>query len=234
MRANFQKNYLTRYAILSGVCLLLAAWFGYDAVIGYPSKMPATRAYDEIRDLDAESRIEQWKTLTKENNWDTDPPDKTEEELSGSIKEQYFLAVLSLIGGLIGLTFYFRCKGTYVEPTAGGLATSWGQSMQFADVTQLNKRRWKKKGIAYATYTENGQSKKFTFDDFKFEREPLGKMLMELESVLDREKIVGGPTELETQDAREAKEAAAANAERDELEDGSADDGGSDSEQVQN
>jgi hypothetical protein len=74
--------------------------------------------------------------------------------------------------------------------------------MDFENVTLLNKRRWAKKGIAKAYYNQDGVAKIFTFDDFKFEREPIGKMLRRLEESLERDKIVGGPTEAEFEAAR--------------------------------
>ncbi len=206
LRADFQKSYLLRYAIIAGALLFFAAYFAYDGFIGYPANLPAARANDQLRTLDSEQQVAQWQTLAQQNGWDpNERPSKTAEEIEGDIYEQYFFGALCLLGGGIGLAYYLRSKGAWVEATEGGLTSSWGQSLQFSDVTLLDKKRWARKGIARATYTEGGVSRKFTFDDFKFEREPLGKILRSLEDTLQREQIVGGPTEEET-DAQKALE----------------------------
>lgn len=197
MRANFQKNYLVRYAALSTVCLLMAAWFGYDGLVAYPAQIPAAEAYDELRDLDSGKRAEEWKRVATERGLDKQTPKKTAEEIRSDIIGQYFWGGVNLLVGLPALLLWLRSRGSWVEQTDEGLTTSWGQSLRFADVTLLDKKKWQRKGIAKATYADGaaGAPRVFVFDDFKFEREPLGKMLRDLEGQLRPEQIVGGPPE---------------------------------------
>lgn len=197
MRANFQKSYQMRYLALATVCLFMAAWFGYDGLVGYPAQLPAAEAYDELRELDSAKRVERWKQIATEKNLPKETPKKTAEQLRSDIVGQYFWAALSLLVGLPALFLWLRSRGSWVEPTDDGLTTSWGQSLRFSDVTLLDKTKWQRKGIAKATYSPagGGQSKQFVFDDFKFEREPLGQMLRDLEKRLPPEQIVGGPAE---------------------------------------
>ena len=197
VRAEFQKNYLWRYAALAGICCLLGLWFAYDGFIGYPSKIPMAEAYDEIRELPAEERIEQWEALASQNDWPSRTPDKSAEEIRDDITGQYFWAFLNFVIGLPALVLLLRSRGSWVERTEKGVRTSWGQELSFSAVSRLNKKKWKDKGIARATYDENGATRTFVFDDFKFDREPIGKMLRDLEAMLKPEQIVGGPTELE-------------------------------------
>ena len=221
-RAEFQKNYLVRYGILAGFCILLALWFAYDGFIGYPSKLPAAEAYDEIRDLEAEERFQRWEQILADNpGFPEDAPEKSASEINDDIVGQYFWSAIFSIVGIPALVLFFRSRGSWVEPTEDGLTTSWGQKLKFADVTRLNKRRWKDKGIAKATYIDGDQTKTFVFDDFKFEREPIGKMLRDLEAVLERDNIVGGPTEVENDEekARQLAEEAAAEEQSDDSED---------------
>lgn len=213
-RANFQSSYLRRYAIMAAICIGAGLWFAYDGFIGYPGKIPAAEAYDEIRDLpDAEQRIERWRTAAQENGWSKNPPKKTAEEIRDDIVGQYFWMTLCFLGGIPAVLYYINSRGTWVESTEDGLKTSWGQSMRFADVQELDKKRWANKGIAKAMYKTESGSRTFVFDDFKYEREPIGKMLSSLEETLDRDKIVGGPTELETEAEKAAQAKANAEAE---------------------
>ena len=59
----------------------------------------------------------------------------------------------------------------------------------------LDKKKWENKGIAKASYRDKGLTRVFVFDDFKFDREPLGLILRKLEAKLDLRQIVGGPVE---------------------------------------
>ena len=205
MRANFQKNYLMRYAALATVCLLMAAWFGYDGLVGYPAQLPAAAAFDQIKELDAAKRNERWKQITTDKNLPKETPKKTAEQLRSDIVGQYFWGGLNLLVGLPALILWLRSRGAWVESSDGGLTTSWGQTLQFSQVTLLDKKKWQRKGIAKATYSPGGggQSKLFVFDDFKFEREPLGQMLRDLEQHLLPEQIVGGPPEAELESSPE-------------------------------
>jgi hypothetical protein len=191
-RANFQHNYRMRYLALAAICLLMAAWFGYDGLIGYPSKLPAAMAYDELRELDSAVRAERWKEVAAAQDLSPEVPKKTAPEIRSDIFGQYIWGGLNLLVGLPALILLIRSRGKWVEPTAEGLTSSWGETVRFADVTQLDKTKWARKGIAKARYRSSGGGERvFVFDDFKFEREPMGKMLADLEAALSPEQIIG-------------------------------------------
>ncbi|HBE69951.1 MAG TPA: hypothetical protein DDW52_17535 [Planctomycetaceae bacterium] len=193
--------------ILAAVCLGMSAWFAYDGFIGYPAKLERSEAFAQLGDLPGRQLEDRWTEIAEENGWSKRRPEKSPEEIEGDIREQYFWSALTLLLGIPALYFLVRSRGSWVERTGDGIATSWGQAFKFADVTNLNKRRWERKGIAVAAYTDAGEGKTFTFDDFKFEREPLGKMLRDLESHLADEQITGGLSEVAA-DARRAEEKA--------------------------
>jgi len=195
VRANFQKNYLMRYLILAGVCLFLAAWFAYDGFIGYPRQLTYAREYGQLADLEPPERQAKWKEISAERGWSGATPEKEPAEIEDDIKGQYVWAFLNLVVGVPALLLYLRSRGSWVEATDTGLKTSWGQTVDFSKVTKLNKKKWSDKGIAKASYSDRHGQKVFVFDDFKYEREPLGRMLRELESQLTPEQIVGGPPE---------------------------------------
>lgn len=204
-RADFQSSYLMRYLIMAAICIGGGLWFAYDGFIAWPRDLPAAEAFDQLREIqDAEERMGKWEALATENGWAKSTPKKTAEELRGDIRGQYYWMALCFVAGIPALVYYFASRGTWVESTPQGLKTSWGQEVDFQSVTLLNKRRWAKKGIAKAYYTQGGAAKIFTFDDFKYEREPLGNMLRRLEQQLTPDQIVGGPTEAETDAAKRA------------------------------
>ncbi len=197
IQAEFQTNYLYRYLIMALVCLGGAAWFGYDGFIGYPAKLPAAEAYEELTKIeDPVKRETDWTRLVEQNGWET--PSKTSEKIRAEIQGQFVYMVVGLLAGIPAVLYFFSCRGSWIESTEAGLTTSWGQDVDFEKVTELDKRKWAKKGIAKAHYDDNGQKKVFVFDDFKYQRDELGEILRSLESMLDRELITGGLTEEET------------------------------------
>ncbi len=194
-RANFQKSYSMRYALIASVCLFMGAWFLYDGLIGYPHKLAIAQEYETLAELQPEARAARWAEISTQRGWSSEQPEKKSAEIEEQIIGQYVWAGLSILVGLPALLMFLRSRGSWVESTANGLTTSWGQTLDFSQVTQLNKKRWADKGIAKATYKENGVTKRFVFDDFKYEREPIGRMLRTLEAGLTAEQIVGGPPE---------------------------------------
>ncbi len=199
-RIEFQKSYLMRYAIMATVGILFSLWFLYDGLIGYPRKLPAARAYDELRDLETEQRLSRWEQVAEENGWPRRPPEKTAEEIQSDIVGQYVWATLFAILGFPAAYLLWTSRGRWIEETEEGVRTSWGQEVRFADVRRLDKRRWANKGIAKAFYA--GPEGVFVFDDFKYDRDKIDALLRRLESTLPRDRIVGGPTEAETDAAR--------------------------------
>lgn len=228
MRAEFQKNYLMRYIILAAVCLGLGAYFAYDGFIGYPKKLEIAEAYEALADLPNDELEQRWKEVTTEHNWSSSLPTKKAEEIRGDIPGQYFWGVVNLIVGAPALFLFFKSRGSWVEAVDGGVTSSWGQTMKFADVKTLNKQRWEKKGIARATYKDGEVEGTFVFDDFKFDREAIGKMLCDLEDCLEPEQITGGISERDRKKANEENDTA------EQMEDEAADPASDEQPEVQN
>jgi hypothetical protein len=208
-RANFQTSYLRRFLLMAAVGLGWASWCAWDGFVAYPKKLEHRIQFDQLKgpngeELELEARKDRWKALAAEKGWPKNYPAKKPEEIRGDITLQYLMGAIGLVIGVPALLSYFLSRGSWVEGNSQGLKTSWGQSLNYTDVTRLNKLRWARKGIARAEYTADGRQQVFVFDDFKFERVPLGQMLRDLEAVLKRDQIVGGPTEAEAEAARVA------------------------------
>jgi hypothetical protein len=195
LRANFQKSYSRRYLLLAGGFTFAALFFAYDGLIGYPHKKLVAERYAEIEEMEASERQKAWRQITEDNNWSRAVPGKTPEQIADDIRGQYFYGIIAMLIALPPAILYFRTRGSWIESTPQGLTTSWGQSLDFSKVIKLDKKRWVNKGIAVATYQDGSNVSRFVFDDFKYDREPLGQMLRELEQVLTPDRIVGGPPE---------------------------------------
>lgn len=194
LRAEFTRSYLRRYLLMSAIGLGWAGWCIYDGAIAYPKKYELASAYQAFSKMEKVERDDAWKKLAREKGWAITAP-KTAEEIRGSILQQYVMAGLGLLIGIPALCYYISSRGAWVERTENGLATSWGQTVDFSTVEKLNKRKWRHKGIARCEYRDGGTRRVFVFDDFKYDRKPLGRILVELESVLRDDQIVEGQRE---------------------------------------
>ncbi|MEQ1906302.1 MAG: hypothetical protein ABL888_19115 [Pirellulaceae bacterium] len=196
LRANFQKSYLWRYLLVAVSCLAFSAWFAYDGFVGYPLKVEMAREYETLaKTLEADELKSAWRKKVAEKNWPQVTPADKADHIEQDIPQQYFWCLLTAFIGFPALYYYLTSRTQWVERTEHGLTTSWGQTVNFRDVKKIDKSKWAKKGIAKATYNENGKDRVFVFDDFKFEREKLGEMLFDLEHLLTDDQIVGGPRE---------------------------------------
>lgn len=193
-KAYIWNGYRWRLAAMAGLLLFLGGWFLYDGAIGYPNKNIERLAFDDIANPESENYIpnykEKWVEIAEENGWSTTEPGKpysTYEEagIFSDVTMQFIYAIPCLFfGGWVGLN-YLRSFGRWIETDDEGIKTSWGAETQFGDITRLDKRKWKKKGIVYVYYTKPGSKTEasITLDDWKFDREPTGEMLEEIEEI---------------------------------------------------
>ena len=200
-RANVSKNYLVRLGIVGLVCALGSAWFLYDGLVGYPAKrergLDFLQFVEENSELDEKDQHDQWKARAAERGWPTDNPlnEKGQALAPVDINEQFFY---SAGAGLIGLGFLSRMAymlGRWVESDGTKLRTKAGQEVEFSQITALDKKKWKSKGIAFANYDANGRKGKIRLDDYYYDRASTGTILRQIEAAIDPAKIVNGKPE---------------------------------------
>jgi hypothetical protein len=108
---------------------------------------------------------------------------------------------------LLLLSIPLRARARWIEGSDTGITSSWGQSFNYDQVLELNKRQWRSKGIAKVTYQEGNRKRRFVIDDYKFSRYPTDDILYALEQNIAPERITGGPPEPLPEIAGEAGEA---------------------------
>jgi len=184
----------------------MALWFLYDAAYTYPAGR--ARGFEDFKAGDKTYFVdERRKSMTiEEFDLLEEPEIKHQWEVyshAGDIKGKPDIAlqyVLSVVSGLIGaylLSLPIRARGRWIEATDTGIATSWGEAFRFDEVESVNKRQWKKKGIAKVTYVANNARRTFVVDDYKFDRYPTDAILWQLEQRIDPGRITNGPLEPE-------------------------------------
>ena len=203
IRANVDKKFIRRFLIISIGCFLFMLWGLYDGLYTYPSKLRKSHEYEKLAvqlesgELTEDERGQEWIQITEENGWSLTKPDEAK-NIENGIKFQWVIFGVGLVLGIFFLIKYIRLLGTWVEGDDSKLSTSWGQTIHFKNIQQINKTKWAKKGIAKIEYAEeNGASKQMVFDDFKYDQKAMGNILAQAEKDLSKDQIVGGVSEAE-------------------------------------
>jgi hypothetical protein len=202
IRADNDPRFSRRFLIMGVVAIGFALWSLYDGMVKYPAQR--VRGFEEFK-VDDKSLFEdpKVKALTVdqfERSADTkhEWAKYSHERGIKSIPEIFTQYVQAAVAGMVGLfllSIPIRSRGRWIEANESGITSSWGQSFQYDQVEQLNKRRWRDKGIAKVTYVDGGRRQMFVIDDFKFKREQTDQILFELEQRIEIERITGGPPE---------------------------------------
>jgi hypothetical protein len=202
IRAENDPRYSRRFLIMGIVAIGFALWSLFDGLVKYPAQR--VHAFEEFK-ADYKSQFEnlKLKALTVDQ-FERTADDKHEwakyahDRGIKSIPEIFTQYVQAAVAGLVGIfliSIPLRSRGRWIEADESGITSSWGESFQYDQVEQLNKRKWRDKGVAKVTYIDGSRRKLFVVDDFKFMREQTDAILVELEQRIDVERITGGPPE---------------------------------------
>jgi hypothetical protein len=194
IRSLNDKRYTLRFLLMGAAICGFSLWSLYDGLIKYPREQARALAYEKLLHDHKEN---EWDSVAIDNGWSNGIPQesKSEEEFRNSVGMQYAMAILTAVIGLPMLLLALKSYGNWVESTDSGITSSWGESFNFDQVLQVDKKRWPKKGIAKVTYQDGDNTRRFVLDDFKFERPTMDQILYELEQRIDPEKIVNGSPE---------------------------------------
>ena len=124
------------------------------------------------------------------------------------IKVQFAMAVCIGPIGLIFLYLIIRNWGRWIEASKKGLTSNRGDDFRFDEIVELNKRQWKKKGIARIYYGADGQRSKLVLDDCNYERRPTNKILRLVEDSISHDKITLGTPEPPLEEEHDSAESA--------------------------
>lgn len=184
------KWYFRRMAQLFLMVTAISCWFLYDAVIGYPKKIAIYqefKAFDERKEsyerMEAEGRLDEWGRIAGEKGWPAEKPgfwrdyaapkgwpEKPDKYEPGKEKEQYYWSGAMGVVALLILACYFLNRRKVLVADAESFTTPRGVVVKFDDVFQVDKRKWKHKGLAYVSYRPGGGgAKKAVIDDLKFD-----------------------------------------------------------------
>jgi len=188
--ARISARYLLRLGLIALFCLGFAGWFLYDGAIKYPRQRERGLKYQQLTE---EGRLGEWNEIAARHGWPLEHPGEPKHE--AEIYSQLAFAAVMALPALSFAIFVFRNWGRWIELNETGLRTSWGRQLEFGEITKLDKKKWKSKGIARIRYQQDGRHRQLVLDDCKYEVDPTEAILREVESRLDADQIVGAPPE---------------------------------------
>ena len=154
---------VTRY-IFSALMLVMGGWFAYDGFVTYPR-------HNELHLLHVRDPA----------NYPKDYPTHN----AASIRLQKILGfALPITGlGLLAWTLY-NSRGAY--RLAGDVLSVPGHpDVPLSAITQIDKSKWDRKGIAHLRYAlPDGHAGRLTLDDFVYDRPPTDRILETIETRL--------------------------------------------------
>jgi hypothetical protein len=204
IRADNDPRYTRRFLIMGIVAIGFAIWSLYDGMVKYPAqrKQGFSEFKVDYKPLFQDSKLNAMTVDQFEGSADEKPRIEWAKychergiKMIPEIFTQYVQAVIAFLAGVYLLSLPIRARGRWIEADENGITSSWGQSLQYNQIEQVNKRKWRDKGIAKVTYIDGGRRKMFVVDDFKFMREPTDQILYELEQRIEPDRINSGPPE---------------------------------------
>lgn len=154
----------------------VAGWFFYDGMVAWPSEEERFQVYDQLAtemiegkealDTDDSRFVLAWRRVAEEKGWKEKPP---KHRSDAALKTQVMIGGLFALGGVIfaswvvwNHTLSIRAEGEFVY-------SARGKKVPLDAIVEMDRRKWKNKGIAVAIYEENGRRRKLILDDYKFE-----------------------------------------------------------------
>ncbi len=190
LRTDISKKHLLRLSAVALVLLGFAGWSYYDGKYAYPEQQARAEAY---ADLEVVEELERWPEVAAENGWE--PYDPGEPKSDADIQVQFYMVGIAGIPGLLVLINVLRSLGRWIELDDKQLRSSRGEEVPLDKITKIDKKKWDKKGIAKLHYEADGNEKKFTLDDFIYERPTTDEILRLVEERVGHDKIVNGKPE---------------------------------------
>lgn len=198
IRAERDPSFYRRFWLMAIGALAFGLYCVYDGAVAYPNQRERALKYREFKEKAVETNqgdwIKQWRAYAKQQGWPTSDPGEPKNETDFQV--QFAMAGLCGVVALVLLGKVVLSLGMWIEADDSSIKTSWGKTVPFAAIERVNKKDWQKKGLARIYYADEGRTRKFVLDNFKFHREPTDQIMRRIEEHISEDQIVDGPSEI--------------------------------------
>ena len=153
----------------------IAAWFLSDGYIFWPKEAERHAEFSQIADelieageaVDDESTSVRmaWQRHAREAGHRSNIPS---ERTESGIREQRVIGWTLMTGSLLFAAWIGWNTRRSVRAEGDTVIGASGERIDLDSIVQIDRKKWKNKGIAYAIYEADGKRRKLTLDDHKF------------------------------------------------------------------
>ncbi|MEM1222654.1 MAG: hypothetical protein AAGH40_07800 [Verrucomicrobiota bacterium] len=173
--ARISKEWRRRMLFMLFMVSGIALWFLSDGYIYWPKEGARYEQYAEIRDALIESGKAEneestavrlaWEKHAKQEGFKSNIPSERTEE---AIREQRVIGWVLLSGSIVFAIWIWWNHKLRILAKGDLVTGASGQKVELDSITSIDRKKWKKKGIAYAIYESEGKTRRLTLDDHKF------------------------------------------------------------------
>ena len=150
------------------------AWFLWDGLVGWTRSNERWDLHEQLKARGG-AWEQEWRKLCSSRGWKTEPPHRRYER--GDIIGQLVLAGLLGASGVFALVYWLRVKKSTLRSEADAVFTPSGRRVPYDAITEVDRRKWKSKGLATVFYKLEGSKGRFVLDDAKYEPHALDTIL---------------------------------------------------------
>ncbi|MEC8650519.1 MAG: hypothetical protein VXX82_06280 [Verrucomicrobiota bacterium] len=176
VEARISKQWRRRMLFMLFMLFGISAWFFSDGYHYWPKEAERHAAYMQIldslvasgnaKDADSSSVQLAWQRHAKEAGYKGSkvPKERTE----AAIAEQRNIAWVLLIVSVLFATWVAWNHRLSVSASSDTIIGTKGQRVKFDSIEEIDRKKWKSKGIAYAVYRVGDKKRRLTLDAHKF------------------------------------------------------------------
>jgi hypothetical protein len=195
--ARVMKTWIQQKGLIPVFLIGFSLWFLWDGLIGYPRSNERWDAHEQSEKFKAlKDKPEEWLKLCDERGWDATPPDPWEKIAEsrgwttkppekrferGDLIAQYVCAGVAGAIGIFSLLFWLRARKMVIRSDDDSVLTPSGKRVPYESITQVDRRKWKSKGLATVFYSLGGSKGRFVLDDAKYEPTALDTILADIQ-----------------------------------------------------
>ncbi|HVT90004.1 MAG TPA: hypothetical protein VHD56_14210 [Tepidisphaeraceae bacterium] len=161
-------GYRIKFSLFALLLIGMGAWFGYDGFVGWPNMNERLRVIKLERDEAIRTgNSTRSQALLEESLKLNNGQPKTDWDLG---LQKFLCLALPVVGIALGLRALHNSRGEY-RLENGVLTVPGHPPVPLENMTELDRRLWDRKGIAYLTYDLGaGQQGTLRLDDYFHER----------------------------------------------------------------
>ncbi len=153
----------------------MAGWFLWDGIIAWPAENERYQAFSQIADEvmandlavdveDVEVRLA-WERYARAEGYSSKiPKERTDSDLS----QQLWIGGVMMAGSLLFLGWVLWNHTRSIRAEGDIITGASGETVHLDSIISIDRRKWRKKGIALGIYEKAGKQRRLVLDDHKF------------------------------------------------------------------